>query len=207
MFTGIISSIGTIDSSEQPVSDSKVQGDLKLKVVCDYKPDSLAIGASIAVSGVCLTVVTKGFLASGKTYFTTTVSEETVRCTAPQQWVKGARVNLEQSLKMGDTLDGHMVAGHVDSTATIESIDSVGDSFCIKLQPPQALMRFVAEKGSVTLDGVSLTVNKVEAGSFSVNIIPHTWAATTLSDRKAGEALNMEVDLLARYVARLLDTK
>ena len=198
MFTGIITTIGTIESAEQ-------QGDLRLKIICDFKPEALAVGASVAVSGVCLTVVTKGFLASGKTYFTATLSPETLERTVPGRWEKGNRVNLEQSLKLGDTLDGHMVTGHVDGLGTIRATTPTGDSHIIEIETPENLSRFMAEKGSITLDGVSLTVNQVQGNRIWVNIIPHTWMATTLSELKAGDRLNIEIDMIARYVARLLE--
>jgi riboflavin synthase len=197
MFTGIISSIGTIESTE-------TQGDLRVKIMCDYKPDSLAPGASVAVNGVCLTVVNKGFLASGKTYFTATVSHETLSRTVPGTWEKGARVNLEQALKVGDSLSGHMVTGHVDGLGGIVAITPAGDSYIVELELPENLTRYVAEKGSITLDGVSLTVNQVKGARIWLNIIPHTWNATTLGERKAGDRVNIEIDTIARYVARLL---
>lgn len=198
MFTGIITSIGVIDSAE-------LAGDLRVKIICDYKPETLVTGASVAVGGVCLTVVTKGFLASGKTYFTATVSQETLSRTVPGTWDKGARVNLEQALKMGDALNGHMVTGHVDGLGTIAAITPAGDSFIVEVEVPENLSRFMAEKGSVTLDGVSLTINQVKGNRVWVNIIPHTWTATTLGERKASDRVNIEIDMIARYVARLLE--
>jgi len=197
MFNGIITSIGSIESAEQ-------QGDLRLKIACDYKADALTPGESIALNGACLTVTTKGFLPTGKSYFTTSLSQETVSRTVPGQWKKGRRVNLERALKVGDTLDGHLVTGHVDGIATIRSITASGDSHVIEAEVPEALSWLIAEKGSVTLDGASLTVNKVEGRHFWVNIIPHTWQNTTLSERRAGDGLNLEIDVIARYVARLL---
>lgn len=197
MFTGIITSIGSIESAE-------ATGDLRLKIACDYKPDQLAIGESIACGGACLTLTSKGFLASGKSYFTVSVSQETVSRTVPGQWEKGKKLNLERALKMGDRLDGHMVASHVDGIATIKEITPQGDSHTLCVEVSDALARFVAEKGTVALDGVSLTVNKVEGNRFWVNIIPHTWQNTTFSERKAGDVLNFEADMLARYVERLL---
>ena len=197
MFTGIITSIGTIDSVEP-------QGDTRLKIICDYKPEILHTGVSIACNGACLTVLTKGLLASGKTYFTASISQETISRTAPGQWEKGGKINLECALKIGDTLDGHMVSGHVDGIATIRDITPSGDSHIMAIEAPAELIRFIAEKGSVTLDGVSLTINRVEGNRFWVNIIPHTWSTTTLGLRKPGDALNLEIDLIARYVARLL---
>jgi riboflavin synthase len=197
MFTGIITSIGTIDSTE-------MQGDLRLKIICDFKPESLQTGESIACSGACLTVVTKGLLSSGKTYFTATLSAETISRTTPGRWEKGGKLNLERALKLGDTLDGHMVTGHVDGIATIKAITPVGDSHIVEIEVPENLSRFCAEKGSITLDGVSLTVNQVKDNTVWVNVIPHTWNVTTLGECKISDRLNIEIDLIARYVARLL---
>ena len=196
MFTGIITSTGIIESAEQ-------RGDLHLRIACDLDPESLHIGESIACNGACLTVVTKGLLTSGKPYFTVTLSPETITCTSPR-WKVGDRINLERSLCLGDRLDGHMVSGHIDGIAIISSITPSGDSHILEIKAPAELSRFIAEKGSVTLDGVSLTVNKVEDNYFLVNIIPHTRGMTTLGERKPGDALNLEIDLIARYIARLL---
>ena len=196
MFSGIIGNIGTIDTVEQ-------QGDLRVKIACDYKAELLKAGDSLSVSGACLTVVSKGFLASGKNYFTASLSQETVSCTVPGMWEKGRRVNLERALKIGDALDGHLVTGHIDGIATIKEITDSGDSHVICVEAPEALSRFIAEKGSLSLDGVSLTVNKVKGNQFWVSIVPYTWQHTTFSDRKTGDGLNLEIDLIARYVARL----
>lgn len=192
MFTGIISSIGTIVSAEQ-------RGDLRLTIACDFAQESLHIGESIACNGACLTVVEKG---NGG--FAVDLSAETVARSASGRWRQGGKVNLERSLRLGDTLDGHMVSGHVDGLAVIHAITASGGSYILAIDAPEALSRFIAEKGSVTLDGVSLTVNKVENSRFWVNIIPHTWQVTTLGERKAGDALNLEIDLIARYVDRLV---
>ena len=201
MFTGIIASIGTIDSAEIP---SAGQGDLRLKIICDFKAETLQAGESIACNGACLTVITKGLLASGKTYFTVTLSQETISRTSPGRWEKGCKLNLERAMKLGDTLDGHMVTGHVDGIATIKAITPVGDSHIIEIVVPENLSRFCAEKGSVTLDGISLTVNQVKNHTIWVNVIPHTWTVTTLGECKVDDRLNIEIDLIARYVARLL---
>jgi riboflavin synthase len=197
MFTGIISSMGVIESAEQ-------KGDLRVKIACDFRPDTLKIGESIATSGACITLLTKGILPTGKSYFTADISAETVKCTTPGMWEKGTRVNLERSLKLGDTLDGHFVSGHVDGIATVISIKDIGDSHELEIEVPSEFSRFMAEKGSITLDGVSLTVNVVKGNRFSVNIIPHTWNVTTLGTRKTGDKLNFEIDMLARYVERML---
>jgi riboflavin synthase len=192
MFTGIITHIGSVESAE-------MQGDLRIKIASDLKIDDIRIGDSVACNGCCLTVI-----AQGQGYFEASLSAETLSRTASGQWEKGRRVNLEKSLKLGDSLDGHLVTGHVDGLVKLIEITNSGDSIILKLDAPAELARFIAEKGSVTLDGVSLTVNKVEGPRFHVNIIPHTWQSTTLPERKAGESLNLEIDLIARYVARLL---
>lgn len=190
MFTGIITHTGTITEAQQ-------KDDLRVSIACDFARD-LVIGESVAVNGCCLTVVEKT-----DTSFSADISAETLRCTA-DRWAKGSAVNLERSLKLGDALDGHLVTGHVDDTATLDAIAEEGGSHVLQLKAPQELARFTAAKGSVTLDGVSLTVNAVEGETFSVNIIPHTWQHTTLGQRKVGDALNIEVDLMARYAARLM---
>lgn len=192
MFSGVISSIGMIESATR-------QGDMRVRIACDIA--DATIGESIAVNGVCLTVVEKNMQG-----FSVDVSAETLARTAPR-WEKGQQVNLERSLKLGDRLDGHLVSGHVDGMAIIKDITASEGSYILCLEAPEPLSRFVAEKGSVTLDGVSLTVNKVENGRFWVNIIPHTWKTTTLGNRKSGDGLNFEVDMMARYVERLLGTK
>jgi riboflavin synthase len=197
MFTGIISHIGSIESAEQ-------RGDLTITIACDLHQDAVKVGDSVACNGCCLTVTRKGRLASGKLYFSADLSQETVSRTAPGQWVKGAPVNLECSLRMGDSLDGHMVSGHVDGVAVVRDIMPQGDSHILEIEAPQDLARFIAEKGSVTLNGVSLTVNEAAGVRFRVNIIPHTWVSTTLGQLAVGDGVNMEIDLIARYVARLL---
>lgn len=197
MFTGIITHIGTIEAAEQ-------KGDLTLTLSCDFPATSIGIGDSIACNGACLTVTRKGFLASGKLYFNADLSAETVARTAPGMWEKGKRLNLERALKMGDALDGHMVTGHVDGVARVISVEPQGDSHRVSVEAPAELARFIAEKGSVTLGGVSLTVNRVEGRRFEVNIIPHTWAVTTLGELGPESPVNLEIDLIARYVARLI---
>lgn len=189
MFSGIISSIGTITSAVQ-------KGDLRITIACDFS--DLTLGESVACNGACLTVVEMT-----KNSFTAELSAETLSCTAPR-WNVSDKVNLERSLKLGDMLSGHLVTGHVDGLATIRDITKNGDSHIVKTEALATLARYVAAKGSVTLDGVSLTVNKVDGAFFWVNIIPHTWAHTTLGQRNIGDALNMEIDLIARYVERLM---
>ena len=190
MFTGIIEHTGRIQTA------ARQQGGLRLTVTCDYDPASVRIGESVAVNGACLTVTgTKNGLAFD-------LSAETLARTAPR-WQEGNHVNLERALKMGDRLDGHLVTGHIDGLAKILKVTPAGDSHALELEAPESLGRFIAEKGSVALDGVSLTVNQVEGNRFWVNIIPHTWRTTTLSERKPGDALNLEIDLVARYLDRL----
>lgn len=193
MFTGIISDIGTITKAQQT-------GDLRLEIACDFAPTSIKLGDSIACNGACLTVVE--VLENG---FAVELSAETITRTAPNQWQVGKKLNLERSIKMGDSLDGHIVSGHVDGVANIKNIKESGDSHILTITAPQELSKFIAKKGSVTLDGISLTVNDIENSDFTVNIIPHTWQNTTLSHKHEGDRLNLEIDMLARYVARLLE--
>jgi len=192
MFTGIISSIGTILSSGQ-------EGDLTVTISCPW--EDLRIGESIACNGACLTVT---HWQPGS--FTVQLSAETTSRTAPR-WNEGGLVNLERAVKLGDALDGHLVTGHIDGLAKLTQMTSQGGSHQLQLEAPPALSRFIAEKGSVTLDGVSLTVNKVDGQRFWVNIIPHTWQVTTLGKRQLGDVLNLEIDLIARYVERLLSSR
>jgi riboflavin synthase len=197
MFTGIITDIGIVRSAEP-------RGDLRLVVGCGYDMATVDLGASIACSGVCLTVVDKG-----KDWFAVDVSAETQARTPAAMWTRGARLNLERALRLGDELGGHFVTGHVDAVGQVVGTCAEGDSTRVGVRVPRVLGGMIAAKGSVTLDGVSLTVNEIrdaEDGStgFSVNIIPHTARQTTLGDRKAGEQLNVEVDVLARYIDRIL---
>lgn len=196
MFTGIITDIGTVEAADQ-------RGDLRLRIACGYDMDSVELGASIACSGCCLTVVQKG-----PGWFDVDLSAESVARTAPGRWVPGQRLNLERALKVGDELGGHIVTGHVDGIATVRSVEPVGDSHCLTFGGPATLAPYVAPKGSVTIDGVSLTVNEVRdepdgSFAFTVNIIPHTAAVTTLGERKAGDVVHVEIDVLARYLARM----
>ncbi len=203
MFTGIISDIGTIVDAEQA-------GSLRLIIRCHYHFRSLFTGESVAVNGACLTVTASGKIGQGfradpfDSWFSAELSAETVSRTAPGRWAQGQPVNLERAVLLGNPLDGHLVTGHVDGVATVKSISPAGDSQVFELEAPEALARYIAEKGSVTLDGVSLTVNRVESARFWVNIIPHTLINTTLGLRKPGEGVNLEIDLIARYVERLL---
>ena len=197
MFTGIITDIGTVTVREQ-------RGDIRLRIACGYDLADVPLGASIACSGVCLTLVDKG-----ADWFAVDVSAETERRTAPGQWDEGRRLNLERALRLGDELGGHLVTGHVDGVGIVAQAAPDGDSLRLTVEAPAELGRFIAEKGSVTLDGVSLTVNAVEDhGSvtrFGVNTIPHTAAHTTLGALGEGGAVNIEIDVLARYLKRMTD--
>ena len=197
MFTGIITDIGTVRSAE-------ARGDLRLTIGCDYDMKTVDLGASIACSGVCLTVVDKG-----EDWFAVDVSAETQARTPQAMWTEGARLNLERALRLGDELGGHIVTGHVDAVAEVVGTCPEGDSVRIGVRVPRPLARMIAAKGSITLDGVSLTVNDLrdadaDSSDFSVNIIPHTAAQTTLGRLQAGGQLNVEVDVLARYINRML---
>ena len=197
MFTGITTDIGIVRSAEQ-------RGDLRLVVACGYDMATVELGASIACSGVCFTVVDKG-----DDWFAVDVSSETRARTAKDLWVEGATLNLERSLRVGDELGGHIVSGHVDGVAEVVSADAEGGSIRLGLSAPAGLEHYLAPKGSITLDGVSLTVNEVSqaeegATHFTVNIIPHTGRETTLGEISAGRQLNVEVDVLARYIDRMM---
>ncbi len=198
MFTGIITDIGTIKTAEQ-------RGDLRLVIDCGYDMDGVAIGASIACSGVCLTVVDK---ADG--WFAVDISGESVACTAQGMWTEGTRLNLERALKVGDELGGHIVTGHVDGIGLIAATEHIGDSWKVTISAPAGLAPYIAAKGSITVDGVSLTVNTVKdqadsTAHFTLNIIPHTAEMTTLGGLEAGRAVNLEIDVLARYLKRMED--
>jgi riboflavin synthase len=202
MFTGIITDIGRIEAAEQ-------RGDLRLRIACGYDMAGVDLGASIACSGTCLTVVDKG-----ENWFAVDLSAETIARTAPGLWAEGGRLNLERALRLGDELGGHIVTGHVDGVATIVAREAItagddpwGPTARFVIKAPQAIAPFIAEKGSVCLDGTSLTVNSVSDDIFSVLIIPHTLAVTTWGERQAGDCLNIEVDLMARYAARLADAR
>lgn len=200
MFTGIVSDIGTITSSAE-------QGDRRVVVRSGHDLGSVAIGASIACSGACMTVVKKG-----ADWFAADVSGESVSKTASGMWDAGRSLNLERALKLGDELGGHIVTGHVDGVGTVVGVCEEGGSHRVGIRVPDDIAPFIAPKGSVTVDGVSLTVNQVrdraETGDgthFSVNIIPHTWAVTTLGGLEAGREVNIEIDVLARYLKRMRD--
>jgi riboflavin synthase len=199
MFTGIVTDIGTVERLED-------RGDLHARIRCRYAPESIAIGASIACDGICLTVVERG-PADGGAWFDVDISAETVSKTNVRRnatgWAVGARVNLERALKVGDEIGGHIVQGHVDGIAEVVSVEPEGESTRVVLRVPDALARYIAPKGSVALNGTSLTVNEVEGATFGVNLIPHTLSHTTWGGVRAGDLVNVEIDTLARYVARL----
>ena len=195
MFTGIVTDIGTIAKVTQC-------GDTRFDVLTAYDTDTIDLGASISHSGVCLTVVEKGKGADGD-WFAVEASKETLDVTSAGKWQEGTKLNLERALKMGDELGGHIVSGHVDGLAEITAITPEGDSQRYTFKTTSALMPFIAPKGSVTLDGTSLTVNEVEGPTFGVNLIPHTQEVTTWGLSKVGDIVNLEIDVLARYVARL----
>ena len=192
MFTGIITDIGRVRAIEPG-------GDPRYTIETRHDTAKIAIGASIACSGVCLTVT-----GTGPGWFTVQVSAETLSLTTLGQWREGTRINLEFALKLGDELGGHIVSGHVDGVGRIVSRRDENESMRYVFEVPEALERFIARKGSVAINGVSLTVNEVDAHSFGVNIIPHTQSETTFGETKAGDPVNLEIDMLARYVARLV---
>jgi riboflavin synthase len=200
LFTVIASGLG-----EVIVVEEKAEGLRRIRIGCDYDPNSIAIGASIACSGICLTVVERG-VTNNRASFAVDAAAETLRLTTAANWRRGTRVNLERALQLGDELGGHMVSGHVDGIAELVTRDDFLDTASFSLRVPAALSRFVAPKGSIALDGVSLTVNKVQGDVFSVLIIPHTLKVTTFGALEPGARLNLEVDQMARYAARLLET-
>jgi len=202
MFTGIVTDVGDIVSLK-PVAQGQLH---RLRIACRYDQKTIADGASIACNGVCLTVVASG-VADCKTWFEVDAAAETLSMTTAKHWTTGAKLNLERALKIGDELGGHIVTGHVDGIAVIEKRESLPDMARITLRTTRELARFIAAKGSVTLDGVSLTVNTVDDVKLSVLIIPHTLSVTTLNGWREGSEINIEVDLMARYAARLAEMK
>lgn len=193
MFTGIITDIGTVTELTQ-------EGDLRARIATGYDTERIDMGASIASDGVCLTVVDLG-----PDWYEVQVSRETVDMTNLGDWTQGRRVNLERALKVGDELGGHIVSGHVDGVAEVVAMKDEGDSTRVTLRAPLALAKFIAPKGSVALNGTSLTVNEVSGCDFGINFIPHTKASTTWGDTAVGDRVNLEIDTLARYVARLAE--
>ncbi|MDA9401758.1 riboflavin synthase [Bradyrhizobium sp. CCBAU 45389] len=207
MFTGIVTDIGEIVSFT-PTAQGQLH---RLRIACRYDQTTIADGASIACNGVCLTVVASG-VADGrdstqKTWFDVDAAAETLALTTAKHWKMGTKLNLERALKIGDELGGHIVAGHADGIATIVSREDLPDMARFELSTTRELARFIATKGSITLDGVSLTINTVADVTFSVLIIPHTLTVTTIGGWKAGAEVNIEVDLMARYAARLTEMK
>lgn len=197
MFTGIITDVGRVRRIEK-------RGDWRLEIETRYDIGSIAVGASIACSGPCLTVVAKGAgTADAPGWFAVDASAETLGKTTIGDWKEGTLLNLERALKVGDELGGHIVSGHVDGVGRIRSIEPEGDSLRFRFEAPETLMPFIAPKGSIAVDGISLTVNEVGADGFGVNIIPHTRQVTALRAAEIGDAINLEIDILARYVARL----
>ena len=193
MFTGIITDLGR-------VRDLRADGDTRIEIETRYDTETLDVGASVCCSGACMTVIDKG---AG--WFAVSASAETLDRTTLGAWKECTAINLERSLRASDELGGHIVSGHVDGVARILERTPEGDSLRLVLEAPAALMRYIAAKGSVTVDGVSLTVNEVDGACFGINVIPHTQTATTLGEAAPGTAANLEIDMLARYVARLLE--
>lgn len=202
MFTGIITEIGDI-LSIKPTAQGQLH---RLRIGCAYDQTTIADGASIACNGVCLTVVRSG-VEAGRTWFEVDAAAETLRMTSAKDWREGGRLNLERALKIGDELGGHIVSGHVDGIATIVVRENLPDMACFELRAPRELAKFIAAKGSVTLDGVSLTVNKAVEDIFSVLIIPHTLQVTMLQGWQVGSEVNLEIDVMARYAARLSEMR
>ncbi|MGF1659429.1 MAG: riboflavin synthase [Rubrimonas sp.] len=198
MFTGIITDVGEIGFLER-------RGDLRARILCRYPADGIALGASIACDGVCLTVVDRG-AEGGRAWFDVDASAETLSKTTLGDWTTGRRVNLERALKVGDELGGHIVSGHVDGVGVVIETRPEGDSLRVSFEAPPVLAPFIAPKGSIAVDGASLTVNEVEGARFGVNLIPHTRAWTTFDALTRGRRVNLEIDVLARYVARLRET-
>lgn len=192
MFTGIVTDLGKIRAIEK-------RGDTRIEIETSYDTDDIDIGASIACSGPCLTVIEKG-----RGWFAIEASAETLDKSALGDWAVGTTVNLERAMRIGDELGGHIVSGHVDAVATIVDMQPEGDSVRFTFEAPQAFAKYIAPKGSVCLDGVSLTVNEVQGNRFGVNIISHTQGETTFGSRQVGDRINMEIDTIARYVARIL---
>jgi riboflavin synthase len=198
MFTGLISDVGEVIAAED-------RGDLRrIRIACNYPAESIALGASIACSGPCLTAVAVG-QAGNRTTFDVDAAAETLKRTTAGKWRVGTRLNLERSLKIGDELGGHIVTGHIDGVATIVARRSFDGMAHFNIEASHEISHFIAAKGSVTLDGTSLTVNEIAGDRFTVLIIPHTLDVTTWGERREGDGLNIEVDLMARYAARLAE--
>lgn len=201
MFTGIVTDVGEVVAVEP-----RAEGLARLKIACGYDPDTIAIGASIACGGVCLTAVARG-KDGNRAWFAVDAAAETLRLTTVGKWQRGTRINLERALKIGDELGGHIVAGHADGLATLTGREDLSDMARLTFRVPSELARFIASKGSVALDGVSLTVNGVDGDTFTVLIIPHTLQVTTFGALRVGDDVNLEIDTMARYAARLLSAQ
>ena len=193
MFTGIVTDLGQVRSVVKT-------GDTRFEFATHYDAATIEIGASICCSGACMTVIDKG-----DSWFAISASDESLACTTMGDWRKGSPVNLERSLRMGDEMGGHIVSGHVDGVAEVVAVTPENESVRLKFRVPDKLAKYIAPKGSVAIDGVSMTVNEVEGAVFGVNVIPHTQEVTTLGTLRAGSRVNLEIDMLARYVARLLE--
>ncbi len=196
MFTGLVQDIGTLRSIKGNDNSKRIEVEVSDRFT------SVQIGASICCSGCCLSVVEK---TKNSLFFD--VSAETLNKTTIGSWEVTTRINLETSLRMGDEMGGHIVSGHIDTTAELLSVEKQGESYRLEISIPEGYAHYIASKGSIALDGVSLTINEVNQAHFGVNIIPHTWANTTIGERKAGDRFNLEVDMLARYVARMMHLK
>lgn len=201
MFTGIVTDIGTVEKIT-PLNEG-----IRLRVSSGYDPETIAIGASISHAGVCLTVTALAEEGSNQRWHEVEAWEEALRLTTAGAWTEGARLNLERALKVGDELGGHIVSGHVDGMAEIVKVDEEGDATRFTLRAPREFAKFIAPKGSVALDGTSLTVNKVDGTDFDVLIIRHTQEVTTWGERRTGDKVNLEIDTMARYAARLAEFK
>lgn len=198
MFTGIITDVGTVEAV------TPMDGGLKIRIATSYDPQTIDIGASIACSGPCLTVTALSDEASNRRWFEVEAWEEAIRLTTVGEWQPGHRINLERSLKIGDELGGHIVSGHIDGMAEIIAVEEEGEATRFRLKAPDDLAKFIAPKGSVALDGTSLTVNGVDGSAFDVLLIRHSLEVTTWNERKVGDRVNLEVDQMARYAARLV---
>jgi riboflavin synthase len=199
MFTGIVSEIGSV------VGNGERNDVRRMAIACKFKPEDLVIGGSIACNGICFTVVSCDGAEGSETVFEVDAAPETLNVTTASEWDVGRRLNLERPLKVGEELSGHMVAGHIDAVATITDREDLGETTRFRFEVPGSVSRFIAPKGSVCLDGTSLTVNSVEGNRFDCLLIPHTLHVTNWNERKAGDRVNLEVDLIARYVARLAE--
>lgn len=207
MFTGIITDIGTIKTlSRLKAGEAKGEwgGDLRMEVSCSYDTSGIDIGASISHSGACMTVIEKGPSNKDSGWYAIEVSDESLSKTTLGDWTLGSQVNLERALTGSDEMGGHMVTGHVDGVGTLVALTEIAGSHKLRFRAPDDMAFGIAPKGSITIDGVSLTVNDVQANEFEVNIIPHTWQVTTLGKLQLGSKVNLEIDLIARYVARYL---